>query len=208
MPASKELKPWSKFTPQEMAAVEAYCNPESEGYKNQTESYKIAGYYTPQVPEGAVDDGRASRNTRVYASQLFSKPHLKAEVAKRMDKMRSALRMQYDDVLDKFSRIAEFDLSDYLVRAECTCPHCEGDISDRVQEYGFDIEKLKRDGMGQLLKKVKPTRYGTEIEFYDAVDSLDKLMKHYGGYEANKSSQDLSDFDEVITLARKRQKGE
>lgn len=199
-----ELKPFAKFTEQEAAFVEAYTDPKSDTYRNQTQSYISAGYYIAQIPEGVEDDGRAMKTAARRAHELIRRPHIAAEIEKRQGSMAKALQMSLDDVIAKFSTIAEADLSAFLNRAECECPHCGGDISDRVNEYQFDIEAMKKAGLGQLLKKMRPTKFGTEFEFHDAVDSLDKLMKHHGGYSKSQKD-DLSAFDEVITLARKRQ---
>lgn len=198
-----DLKPYEHFTKKEAALVDYYCDPESPTYRNKLRSYEAAGYYWGQPKDGGPTDGRAARAAAVKANDIFKREHIQAEIARRQGEMSRAMQMSIEEVITKFSRIAGADLSSYLSRAECECPHCGGDISDRVQEWQFDINKMKRDGVGFLLKKMRPTKFGTEFEFHDATESLDRLMKHHGGYNKSRSKDDLSAFDEVITLARK-----
>ena len=45
---------------------------------------------------------------------------------------------------------------------------------------GVDLDRLLRDGKGHLIKKIKPTKEGIEIEFYDAQTALSLLAKING----------------------------
>ena len=65
------------------------------------------------------------------------------------------------------------------------------------------VKQMQKEGYGSLLKKMRPTKYGTEFDFYPADDALDRLMKHYGGYRQSSVGEELSAFDELIIAARK-----
>jgi phage terminase small subunit len=45
---------------------------------------------------------------------------------------------------------------------------------------GVNVKDLLRDGKGHLVKGIKPTRYGDDIEFYDAQAALVHIGKHLG----------------------------
>lgn len=45
---------------------------------------------------------------------------------------------------------------------------------------GVDLDRLLKDGKGHLIKKIKPTKEGLEIEFYDAQTALALMAKING----------------------------
>ena len=202
MPERHELKTYDQFTQKEAALVDLYTDPESETYRNKVRSYEAAGYYCAKVPEGQEDDGRAYRAMKVKAHKLFKKEHIWAEVERRLIDQSDALKMPMEEVIAKFSAIADVDLMKYLREVPVACPHCEGELHLGI-EYVFDVKQMQKEGYGSLLKKMRPTKYGTEFDFYPADDALDRLMKHYGGYKQSSVGDELSAFDELIIAARK-----
>ena len=202
MPERHELKTYDQFTQKEAALVDLYTDPESETYRNKVRSYEAAGYYCAKVPEGQEDDGRAYRAMKVKAHKLFKKEHIWAEVERRLIDQSDALKMPMEEVIAKFSAIADVDLMKYLREVPVACPHCEGELHFGI-EYVFDVKQMQKEGYGSLLKKMRPTKYGTEFDFYPADDALDRLMKHYGGYRQSSVGEELSAFDELIIAARK-----
>jgi hypothetical protein len=202
MPERHELKTYDQFTQKEAALVDLYTDPESETYRNKVRSYEAAGYYCAKVPEGQEDDGRAYRAMKVKAHKLFKKEHIWAEVERRLIDQSDALKMPMEEVIAKFSAIADVDLMKYLREVPVACPHCEGELHLGI-EYVFDVKQMQKEGYGSLLKKMRPTKYGTEFDFYPADDALDRLMKHYGGYKQSSVGEELSAFDELIIAARK-----
>jgi len=202
MPERHELKTYDQFTQKEAALVDLYTDPESETYRNKVRSYEAAGYYCAKVPEGQEDDGRAYRAMKVKAHKIFKKEHIWAEVERRLIDQSDALKMPMEEVIAKFSAIADVDLMKYLREVPVACPHCEGELHLGI-EYVFDVKQMQKEGYGSLLKKMRPTKYGTEFDFYPADDALDRLMKHYGGYKQSSVGEELSAFDELIIAARK-----
>ena len=45
---------------------------------------------------------------------------------------------------------------------------------------GVDLDRLLKDGKGHLIKKIKPTKDGLEVEFYDAQAALALMAKING----------------------------
>jgi|GEM_PF-5220224 len=50
----------------------------------------------------------------------------------------------------------------------------------------LDLVKVYKHKAGHLIKKVKETRYGLEIETHDAKDATDKILKLHGAYAPEK----------------------
>lgn len=42
-----------------------------------------------------------------------------------------------------------------------------------------DLDRMLADGKGHLIKKIKPTKFGNEIEFYDAQTALISIGRHH-----------------------------
>lgn len=120
---------------------------------------------------------------RSIGAENLAKPNIKAEIEKRMEK----LAMPSYEVLKRLSDMASGNLTEYL------------DDNGNV-----DIEAIKRDGKGHLLKKYKRikrtmTLKGVpigeeeylEAEMYPADGALDKLMRYHSLYN-DKVVHDLS----------------
>lgn len=102
-----------------------------------------------------------SGNDKTLASvgwENLRKPEIAAEI-----KARLAERvMSADEVLDRFSEQARAAYSRYL-----------------TPDGTVDLHRLIADGKAHLIKKIKPGRYGNEIEFYDAHSARELLGKHH-----------------------------
>lgn len=138
---------------------------------NATEAARLAGY-------------KAGYNTlRSIGAENLTKPNIKAEIEKRMER----LAMPSYEVLKRVSDMASGNLTKYL-----------------NDDGGVNIEAIKRDGMGHLLKKYKRIRRTitakgvpigeeeyVEAEMYPADGALDKLMRYHSLYN-DKVTHDVS----------------
>ena len=201
MPARRSLKPYEEFTGKEAALVDAFTDPKSTGYRNKLYSYREAGYYEAEIPEGEEDDGRASRSAKVAADKLFKKPYIRHEIENRFAKEYEALKMSVEETVARVSKMAGADLMEYLVEVPTCCPHCEEELSLGI-EYVFDVKRMKRDGFGSLLKDMTPTKYGTKLTFYAADVALRDMMKHHGVFEQKKQGGAINVFTELFQLAQ------
>jgi rubrerythrin len=200
MPARRSLKPYEEFTKQEAALVDAFTNPKSIAYRNKLASYREAGYYEAQIPEGQKDDGRAARSAKVSADKLFKRQHITAEIEARFAKEYEALKMSVEETIARVSKMAGADLMEYLVEVPHVCPHCDAELEMGI-EYVFDIKRMRKDGYGSILKDMMPTKYGTKFSFYPADAALRDLMKHHGVLE-QKGTQTVNNYvDKAIMLA-------
>lgn len=111
--------------------------------------------------QAAIEAGYSEKTAYSIGSENLSKPEIKAEVARLMEEQ----SMPASEVLLRLTKHAQIDMTQY------------------VKQYGafmtVDIEAIRRDGLGHLIKKLKPTKYGTEVEFHDVQTALLALGKHH-----------------------------
>lgn len=114
----------------------------------------------------------------------------KPQVRKEIDARLSELTMTADEALVRMTHIARGDLSRYVSK-----------------DGSLDIELLKADGVGHILKKYKrnkSTSYSDdgqpfesetiEIELYPADSALERIMRYHGVYK------DTTNHDGEITI--------
>ena len=130
---------------------------------------------------------------RNVGAENLTKPYIKAEIGRRL----SESTMTADELLRRVSDVAQGDITQYIV------------------SWGeLDIEALKADGKGHLLKKYKKTRRtiprknddpieieSNEVELYPADAAHDKLMRYYSLY--NDTTRIKTWQDEIIEAIRK-----
>src|SRR5208337_4877141 len=93
----------------------------------------------------------------------------KSQVRAAIDAGLKGCVMPANEVLARLSEIASTGLEPFM----------------EVSEFGawsLNVAKAKNAGRLWMLKKIKPTELGTEIEAYSALDALDKLAKVHGLY--------------------------
>lgn len=75
-------------------------------------------------------------------------------------------------------RLAEKAMSadEVLVRL---AEQARAEQSAYLSERGVDLAALLRNGKGHLVKGIKETKYGRDIEFYDAQSALVHIGKHH-----------------------------
>lgn len=132
-----------------------------------------------------LEHGNASKAAREagYSSVSFASHSNKTNpvIGAIIDRKMTSLAMTVEETLAKLSDYARFDLGDYLkvTRDE------EGEEGDPK----LDLEGLLRDGWGFMVKVIRPTRYGTVVEFHDPFLALrhidDRQREHVLKLEGN-----------------------
>jgi phage terminase small subunit len=113
---------------------------------------------TWNAAEAARRAGYSEKTARSQGQRLLTHVDIAEEIKNRVaDRAMSA-----DEVLIRLAEQARADQSKYLM------------------PNGVDMEALIRDGKGHLVKGIKETKYGRDIEFYDAQAALVHLGKHHG----------------------------
>ena len=105
------------------------------------------------------------RTPEVDASRLLRNAKVRAAI----DAGLKGAAMPANEVLARLSEIASDGLASFV----------------NVHESGawsIDLKRAKKAGKLWMLKKIKPTDEGPEIESYSVLDALDKLAKVHGLY--------------------------
>lgn len=105
----------------------------------------------------AIEAGYSEKTAYAIGSENLKKPEIDAEIQARLD----AQVMSANEVLDRLSRQARFDLGQY------------------IKNNAVDLKALIEDGFGHLIKGIKPGKEGDTIEFFSAFDALQLIGKHH-----------------------------
>lgn len=99
------------------------------------------------------------------SSRLLNNVEIRAEVNRRLTER----HMSADEVL---ARLAE---------------QAKGIAGDYINEQGkLDFKKLKKDGKGYLIQSIKPTKFGTEVQFPNSQTALINIGKQHGLFSDRK----------------------
>lgn len=88
--------------------------------------------------------------------------------------------MPPSEVLSRLTEIAGGDLGKFLEQ-------------DASGQWKLSLEKAKKSCGTQVLKKVRVTRYTTEVELHSPLEALDKLARYHGLYNRGQSQEGLED---------------
>jgi hypothetical protein len=114
---------------------------------NATEAAKRAGY--------------SENRARVEGSELLRHPEIEPLIRQRLDE----IAMSAEEAIAHESEIARGAYADYFTL----------DKSGHIVK--FDYERMKADGKFNLVKKIKPTQGGYELEFHDRQPALQAILK-------------------------------
>ena len=120
---------------------------------NQTKAAELAGY--------------SKRSARQSGTDCMKNPAIRAEI----EQLFRETTISRDEVTSILTKLAKTDISDYT--DQYTMKNGE------VRQY-VDIEKMKREGKGFLIKGIKQTNNGTTIEFDDRLRAVEILSKVQG----------------------------
>jgi len=107
----------------------------------------------------AVAAGYSPKTARQQGSRLLSNANIQAEIAACL----AEHTMTADEALTILSDQARNEGSNYF-----------------FPDGSLNLPKLIQDGKGHLIKSVKATRWGLNVEFYDAQAALSMIAKHHG----------------------------
>lgn len=98
----------------------------------------------------------------VIGSRLLGDVSIKAIIDARL----AEIKMSADEALVRLADQARVDIGDFAKYFNL--------------DGTFDLQKAKDDGVSHLIKKLKLTQYGTELELHDKDFALDKIGKAHG----------------------------
>lgn len=109
--------------------------------------------------EAARRAGYSERTASEQGSRLLANASISAEIERR----KTEIIMSADEVLARLTEQGRAAYSAYF-----------------TADGAVDLGKLIADGKAYLIKKIKPTKEGLEVEFYDAQSALVMLAKANG----------------------------
>jgi phage terminase small subunit len=115
-------------------------------------------YNATEAARKAGYKGNGNTLSTVGAENL-RKPNIAQEISNRL----RASAMSADEVLMRLGEHARSDYKEYL-----------------TENGKVDLERLLADDKGHLIKGIKLTKYGNQIEFYGADNALALIAKHHG----------------------------
>ena len=130
----------------------------SKNHQNFINEYFLQGMNGTDAYQ-AVYPKASRESARREASRLLTHVDIQAEISQRLKEK----HMSADEVLYRLAEQARGEHSAYL-------------LPNGTVNYGAILE----NGKGHLVHKVKQTKYGNEIEFYDAQAALVHIGKAHG----------------------------
>lgn len=136
--------------------------------------------------EAARRAGYSARSAGSQGHDLLKNPEIQAAIAARLDE----LKMGADEVLVRLSEQARADVGPYLQITE------NGTLA-------IDLVRMQLDGQTHLIRKIKQTQYGIELELYDGQAALIQLGRAHRLFsEGAGSSEDEPLFIQFIEVVR------
>lgn len=111
--------------------------------------------------QAALRAGYSERTAYSIGHENLNKPEIAAEIQKEIERQ----LMPLDEALAREATLARFDIGPY--------------VKGTGDETSLDVEKMKRDGFGHLIRGIKKGRYGTTIETADPDAARRQIIKVY-----------------------------
>lgn len=141
------------------------------------EKYLENGFNASKAAKESGSKAKDGSSLRATASEILAHPSVKAFIDKRFKEM----VMPADEVLTRLSVMAKgFDIADYVSTHEVFEVGKDGDQYLAGYALNVDFEKLQTDGFSHLVKKVKSTKAGIEVEWHDQMAALVHIGKTQG----------------------------
>lgn len=109
--------------------------------------------------EAARRAGYSPRSAASIGWENLRKPEIKQEIDRRIEEE----LMSVNEVLVRLAQQARAEYSEYI-----------------AADGSLDLERLKADGKAHLVKSIKRTRYGIQVEFYNAQSALLQIARYHG----------------------------
>lgn len=124
-----------------------------------------------------IPDGMGRERAWQVGTELLRRPHVRDYV----DRQLANAHAKADEVLQQLSRVAFADLAQLR---EVLVPVAEVDVESgeqRVREPRPDeiLERAEALGVSGLIKGLKRTAHGIELELHDAQRALEMLARHH-----------------------------
>lgn len=133
---------------------------------------------TWNATKAAIAAGYSEKTAGSQGFDLLKKPEIQGAIKERLE----SKAMAADEVLARFAEQARFDATPYLIFEERYGDDEEDEDEPNIVKVfvGIDVDKLRADGLGHLLKSISKTRGGLRVEWQDSQKALELIGKHLG----------------------------
>jgi hypothetical protein len=155
--------------------------------KGKQRAFVEAYLRTLHGTKAAIEAEYSKETARSQASRMLTNVNIRAAI----DAGFALRAMPADEVLLRLSEQAASSLEDFLDVREGVEPINDDDDADednaplRSRRWGLDLDKAAKAGKLHLVKKLKATKFRTEIELYDAQAALQLLGRHHKLFDAD-----------------------
>jgi phage terminase small subunit len=134
--------------------------------------------------QAAIRAGYSARSAKVLGHRVLHRPHVAAAVEAATAVRSSARGVDQERIVEELVRIGFANMADYVV------PQADGtayvDLSRLNRDQAAAITEITVEeytrGRGELAREVRRVK----VKLADKLSALDKLMKHLGGYAAER----------------------
>lgn len=169
----KNVKP-QKLSAQEEKLVQAYVLT-----GNQSESYRRS-YKADKMDGVAIG---------VAAARILKRPHVQLRYEELIAGMVERNKITLDDLIDDLARMVRFDPADLYDETGKLKEIHDMDKHARQMLSSLEVEEIYIGAKGEKINigNVK------KVKFYSKLDSIEKLMKFFGAYEAHNRQKEKSE---------------
>lgn len=118
----------------------------------------------PNATQAAIKAGYAKTNAATEGSKLRKKP----DVAKAIEERFTESAMSSGEVLRLLAEQARAEYAEYII------------IDESTKKPAVDVAKMIKDGKGHLIKSIKYTRHGVNVEFHSAESAREIIFRGHG----------------------------
>lgn len=113
--------------------------------------------------------GKTENALAVQGSRLLANAKVRDEI----QRVFAELTMPAEEVTGRLSTIARgVDFTRFIEHVEWT-----DDKGNKHIQLQFDLKKLQKAGLGNMIKTVRQTQHGTEVVFHDPMRALEDMAK-------------------------------
>lgn len=171
--------------------------------KHSTFVAKFIANGCKDATQAALDAGYKGKNARITAYRLLQMPHIKAAVAKALEKQQERILIDKDRVLAELARIATCDIAGAFDANGALLP-----IKDMPEDVRRAISSIEVESVPAIINSEgeadgEPATV-TKIKFWDKNSSLTSLGKHFRMFVDRIEVNDVTDRAALLAEARKR----
>lgn len=115
-----------------------------------------------KAAEGLYPSTLTRQQLCIRGTRLYNKPHVQQAIRLRLDER----MVSTNELLDRWAEQARAEYTNYI-----------------LPDGTVNVHQLIADGKSHLIKRIRHTRFGLDVEFYDAQKAQEMIARHYGLFD-------------------------